>query len=324
VDRSTGERIAPKWLHDALRLTPATRRVSVSGLELALSVWEPRGEPSRPDILLLHGNAAQRTWWDAVAPLISAHSRIFAIDLSGHGDSDRRDVYTLDLWAAEVLEVSGSMLSRCPLLVGHSMGGLVALKAAWAAPDDFAGVIILDTPLRRFTPEQLQKRRAIADRSLPRYADRVTALDAFSTVPETRDAEPDLLRHVASHAFRVDDGEWVLKLDPRLFRRTTDVEEFLRPFPPRTTCVRAEFGLLEPEMAAEITSLLDPAGGVMIDVPAVGHNLVLEAPMAVAWTILHVMSGLRVPAPASGDAQCSRQPDVSVDLRAPTIGRCVS
>ena len=57
--------------------------------------------------MLVHGGAAHSGWWDHVAPLLTWH-RVVALDLTGHGDSDRREVYDMRLWAREVVAVAAA------------------------------------------------------------------------------------------------------------------------------------------------------------------------------------------------------------------------
>ena len=67
-------------------------------------------------------------WWSFIAPQLTHHYFVTALDLSGHGDSGRRTAYSAEQWANEVMAVfddSGG-LGR-PIIVGHSMGGIVAI-----------------------------------------------------------------------------------------------------------------------------------------------------------------------------------------------------
>lgn len=281
----------PGWLATSLSHRPASVTIATRGVSLAVSVWDPpSGGPSARNFILIHGNGANRGWWDCIAPLLAGNARVIALDLSGHGDSEHRSEYTLDLWANEVIDVARQMVTGpVPILVGHSMGGLVAIKAAWQAPEAFGQVVTLDTPLRRFSATQLEKRRGIAARELPRFASHAEAVAAFKTVPAVRDAIQPVIDHVAAQSYREDSGQWVLKCDPKIYLRTTDISEFMRPFPAGTVCVRAEHGLIDDGMASEIRrQLLHPSR--MVDVPAAGHNLLLEEPLAVGW-VVDVLSG---------------------------------
>lgn len=275
-----------EWLTAALAEVPRHVFVAVGSDTLHCNVWEPTADgPIRANLVLLHGNAAQKEWWDATGPLLPDDMFVVALDVSGHGDSPHREAYTLDRWADEVSAVIDECCGDAPtILVGHSMGGLIALWTAWRDPERFAGIITMDTPLRRYTSEQLAKRIGISKRPLRRHSTLAAAVAEFKTVPEVIDAPQPLIRHVAARSQREVGGEWVLKFDPVLYGRTTDVDAFLRPFPPRTFCVRAEHGLIDERMALEIAPLLDGPDRMMT-VPGVGHNLILEAPLASTWLI---------------------------------------
>ncbi len=77
----------------------------------------------------MHGGAAHAGWWDTTAPFLAAEHRVIAIDLSGHGDSDRRESYAIATWATEVVAVAAAESDEAPIVFGHSMGGFVALTA---------------------------------------------------------------------------------------------------------------------------------------------------------------------------------------------------
>src|SRR5271168_4120234 len=119
----------PAWFTAALASSAVPRITTVAGASVAYRTW---GEPGGRGIVLVHGGAAHSRWWDHIGPLLVEGRRLIAaIDLSGHGDSDRRDSYTFDQWADEVLAVAAAAgITAPPVIVGHSMGGLVALRAA--------------------------------------------------------------------------------------------------------------------------------------------------------------------------------------------------
>jgi len=109
---------------------------------------------TKPGLVLVHGGAAHAGWWTFLAPLLTRQYDVVALDLSGHGDSGRRAEYPRRAWADEVLAVSAEAgFPGPPVLVGHSMGGLVSIVAASVYGDALAGAIIVDTPVRRPDPE---------------------------------------------------------------------------------------------------------------------------------------------------------------------------
>src|SRR6266702_4103733 len=90
----------PSWFLAALEASVETGSVTVDGTPISYRAFGGRRDSG---IVLVHGGAAHARWWDHIAPLLAERARVVAIDLSGHGDSGRRDVYTLDCWADEVL-----------------------------------------------------------------------------------------------------------------------------------------------------------------------------------------------------------------------------
>ena len=296
-------------LESALAREPDRHVVRVGDVDIACRVWEagPAADPRRCYVLL-HGNGARSEWWDAVAPLLTSSGRVVAFDLSGHGESGWREEYTLPAWVDETVAATRELCpDRRPILVGHSLGGLVSLKSAWAHPELFTGIILLDCPLRRFTPEQMRKRAAIADRPLRRYATHAEAVTSFKTVPETPGAPEAVLEHVAHRSYRQEGDEWLLHFDPALYRRTTDVDDFLRPYPADTYCIRAEHGFIDEAMRRQISALL-AAPERMITVPGVGHNLILEEPVACGWLIGALAAGLSVPSGSCRSSSAAESP----------------
>src|ERR1035438_2566783 len=97
------ETAAPAWFSAALAAPVQDRRTTVEGAAIAYRAW---GNPADRGIVLVHGGAAHSRWWDHIGPLLANGWRVAALDLSGHGDSGRRDRYTLDTWAREVLAVA--------------------------------------------------------------------------------------------------------------------------------------------------------------------------------------------------------------------------
>jgi pimeloyl-ACP methyl ester carboxylesterase len=281
----------PPW-----REPSALRSVDVGDVRVAYRVWEP-GESSEPapgssTVLLVHGNAARSEWWDPIAPRLGNQVKVVAVDLSGHGRSTWRSSYDYGSWAQEVLAVLDAEKAKSQVtVVGHSMGGLVALSAAWAEPRWFRGVILLDTPLRRFTDEQLAKRAAIAARPLPRYPSLEQATSQFRTTPTLIRRRDEIIDHVARHSYRPGPDGWVLHFDPTLYSRVTHVDDFLRPFPPNTHLVRAEHGLLTDGMVEEMQQHLTVTGSVTM-ASGVGHNLILETPEDTA-RLVHELAGLQ-------------------------------
>ena len=131
---------APEWYREALAVPFSDESVDVDGCEIHYLAWGERGQRG---IVFVHGGGAHAHWWTHVAAKYAAHYRVVAIDLSGHGDSGRRESYSLEGWTQEVMAVaSDSGMVGKPIIIGHSMGGFVTIVTAASYPEALSGVIV--------------------------------------------------------------------------------------------------------------------------------------------------------------------------------------
>lgn len=110
----------------------STRRIALStGVELRVAEC---GDEGAPPVVLLHGwGASLYTFRHAFAHLRRAGFRAIAVDLRGYGLSDRPDArgaYSLEAYASDVDALLDALAVRSAHLVGHSMGGGLALRYA--------------------------------------------------------------------------------------------------------------------------------------------------------------------------------------------------
>ena len=132
-------------------------RVRVNGIEIA---YDERGRGARP-LLLVHGFTGFRHDFASQLDALAEGRRVLAPDLRGHGESGRSDDpadYTLARLSEDLLGFLDTLaIERCDLL-GHSMGGMLALRAALARPERVASLLLMDTapgPLDWVDPAQL-------------------------------------------------------------------------------------------------------------------------------------------------------------------------
>jgi pimeloyl-ACP methyl ester carboxylesterase len=206
----------PDWFSAALDAAVQEGTTAVDGASIAYRAW---GDPDGRSIVLVHGGAAHSRWWDHIAPLLTDGWRVVAVDLSGHGDSDRRDRYSLDTWAREVLAVVAEAGSTAAsVVIGHSMGGLVTLRLATLAGSQLAGAVAIDSPVRDMAPEDRAARQHRAFGPLRVYPTPEAAVTRFRPIPD----QPTLAYiadHVAATSIRPAEGGWTWKFDPNVFAR---------------------------------------------------------------------------------------------------------
>lgn len=267
----------PAWFERALADVADAGAVDVRGARVAYRAW---GAADRPGVVLVHGGAAHSGWWDHIAPLLSADLRVVALDLSGHGDSDRRPGYSLDLWAEEIRRVAAaSGISGPPVVVGHSMGGAVALRAAMSFGPDLEGVVVIDSPIRDITPEERAAREHRAFGPLRTYASRDEAIGRFRTIPEQAATLPYVIAHVAAASVLRTPAGWTWKFDPRIFDRPPLTPDVLTELDCRVALFRAELGMLSAEMSDVLYDRLGRRAPV-IEIPDAGHHIMLDQPLA--------------------------------------------
>src|SRR5438128_10327365 len=83
-----------------------------------------------PPLLVLHGLFGSGRNWASIAQRLAAHHRVVTLDLRNHGASPWANTMDYDAMAEDVrATLRGREYSRCALL-GHSMGGKIAMIAA--------------------------------------------------------------------------------------------------------------------------------------------------------------------------------------------------
>lgn len=193
-------------------LTSEGRRVSgADGLSLQLHVWSEEGVP----FLMLHGFGNEGHVWDDLAPLVAPYYRTLALDLRGHGDSDRDPElrYHHDAVADDVAAVCEDLgLSRF-VLVGHSFGGRAAMRFAGRHPDRLAGLVIVDAG-PDLDARGVLRIRLDVEQSDPSFGSLAEVERALARAYPL--ARPEVVARMARHGTRRrEDGRFERKTDPR-------------------------------------------------------------------------------------------------------------
>jgi pimeloyl-ACP methyl ester carboxylesterase len=286
VNVEAGSDTPPAWFTEALAAPVTEHKTEVDGVPVAYRVWGP---PRGRGIILIHGGGAHSRWWDHIAPLLTADRRVVAIDLSGHGDSGRRAEYGADVWAGEVMAVAADAgLDGKPVVIGHSMGGMVTMRVAALYGSHIEGAVVIDSPLRVPAPEEQAAQRRQVFRQLKLYPSREAVLARFRPIPE----QPVLgyiADHVAATSVREMDGGWTWKWDPNVFNNRAVPSTPLSRMDCRMALFRAEHGILSAEMSA---IMYDRLGQVapLIEIPVAGHHIMLDQPIALVAALRTLLS----------------------------------
>jgi len=207
--------------------------VRVNDAELHLLEW---GDADARSVLMVHGMRGHAHWFSPVGPVVGQRFRALALDLRGHGRSEHTAAASAGSFVDDVIALPEALGVERPILIGHSMGGSVALRAAMTLEDRIAGLILVDSGLAGQAPrwQRLlwrlqhglrigrppvrpappQRRRTTTARV---YPTREEALRRFKLRPGGTVAAPELLAHLADHAIReLPEGGFTWRFDPRL------------------------------------------------------------------------------------------------------------
>lgn len=271
---------APGWFTSALSAPVQDGKVEVAGCPVTYSCW---GDRDRPGVVLVHGGAAHRHWWDATAPLLASAYHVVALDLSGHGDAGRRDIYSPEQWAEEVVAVARHAgVQGRPVVVGHSLGGFVTITTAARHGDALAGAVVVDSPVRRPDPESEEGRGGRAFRRPGVYPTLEEAMAHFFLVPPQPDPPPWVLDHIARTSLTLTEAGWTWKFDPKLFMRPGR-----RGFSEDLAAVRCRVAVFHGELSAIVTPEVNGymnellgRSAPFVEIPQAHHHLILDQPLA--------------------------------------------
>lgn len=155
--RGRGIRLAFGKLHGVHNSTYSTAKSTVSqesgepvhiGQDdelLSVTRWPGAG----PTVVLIHGIGSSGDGWRDLIPELGRHFTPVTMDLRGHGASGKPESgYLYDDYVNDLDRVLDGLGEEAPLLVGHSLGGIVTLWWAARHPARAKAIVVVDSPLR--------------------------------------------------------------------------------------------------------------------------------------------------------------------------------
>lgn len=272
----------PPWFFEAVETPYQARTVEVAECDVAYQLWDGQDHDRRP-LLFIHGMNAHAHWWDFIAPQLLDRYRCAAINLTGMGDSDYRYEYDGDTYADEIRAVCDDAgFGDDTVLVAHSFGGHMAVKAVNRFPDRFGGLVLVDSGIRH--PDDPEPERPPMGGRSKVFPDKETGIGRFRLQPPQPCDNEYILQYIARHSLMpVEGGGWAWKFDEDLPESLTNVsrdpEEYRRLELPVGLIYGAESALFSPRTLAYMRELIDP------ELPAVGlegarHHVFLDQPQA--------------------------------------------
>lgn len=239
------------------------------------------GDRKDPPLLLLHGSNQSCHCWDLVSLHLSTQYHVFALDQRGHGDSEwnRGAHYSVEEMAKDAASFLQTLAITTPIIVGHSMGGMVTLALANNHPELLKGIVVVDIGpevnergakmIREFVGQNFEFD------NLDEFLDRVAKYDRYRS-------REHMERTIKYNLLRRADGRYVSKHDRRRYFVPNDSKkvhisgapslEQLKKLNLATLIVRGgDSNVLAADAARRFVSALPNAR--LETVPDCGHNV---------------------------------------------------
>lgn len=232
-------------------------------------------------LVMVHGGGANAHWFDGIGPALTQGCRVLAVDLRGHGDSSWAEppVYTFEAHMQDLRALCQAEGLTAPLLVGHSMGGILLTQYTGTWPQEVGALIVCDSrPV--YSAEAAEGLQQMGQRQSREYATLDDYIAHFRIRPEGLRPPATMHAYIARSAARhLPNGHWSHKIDRRVYAQRTSSDTF--PFWQRITCpalvLRAEHSpRLTPELLRDIQAVCPHMEWE--EVPDAGHHLMLDQP----------------------------------------------
>lgn len=236
-------------------------------------------------VVLLHGYLESMLVWDDFVPLLYKEVRVVTLDLPGHGISVvQGEVHTMDFLADTVADGLRALgIARCTL-VGHSMGGYVALAFCERHPEMLDGLVLLSSTPNADTEEKAANRRreiALVREGKKDALARVAPEGGFAA--ENRTRMKDDIEDLTEQVFVTEDDGIVALLNGMIARK--DQNEMLRQSKVPQLFIFGRKDNYIPVETAEALAAAHPQARV-VWLENSGHMGFLEEPKATAAAIL--------------------------------------
>ena len=287
-DKEGNRESIPNWFWEAIDVEPVTKTVEVDECDVSYRHYEAIGKPG---MLLIHGMNAHSRWWDFIAPQLLDRYQVAAMDLTGMGDSDYRYEYSSNTYADEILAVlDDAKFGTDSIVVAHSFGGYMAVRAANKAPDRFKALVMVDSGIRH-PDDPLPEQIWMSGARSKIYPDKETALNRFRVQPPQPCDNEFLLQYIARNSLMPVDGGWTWKFDEDLLTSLTDAERKPEEFQALTTTLGVIFGAdseLFSRRTLEYMQELIPEPFLIKEIANAQHHLFLDQPQAFVESLLEM------------------------------------
>ena len=277
---------APDWYLQAISHPTTTHDVNApDGTRIHCVFWN-EADVDKPPLLLVHGFRAHTHAWDPIAPQLTQHFRVLAVDLVGMGLSGRRADYgPASEFANDLPSVIEGLRLGPVTLVGHSFGGACSIHLAHSRPDLVRRLVVIDSTILfpQLDRERLTTQVGSGGRPYPDYE---IIIGRYRLLPP-QPCPPWALAFMAHHSVQPVPGGWGWKFDSRLpaSRLVFTTQVALRDLAmPSDYVCGGQSAACEPRRLRLIEEAIGQGRPAVI-IPAAHHHIMLDQPMALVGAL---------------------------------------
>lgn len=240
------------------------------------------GEP----VIILHGLFGMLDNWRSIAKKLESRFQLILVDLRNHGRSPHENKMDYKIMAADIAELMKELQLDSANLIGHSMGGKVAMQFALDYPEKVKKLIIVDISPRAYPPHHFQVIKAIQSIDPAQISDRTEAETSFRNHLGNDEAT---IQFLLKNMTRKEDKGFAWKANmpaivagyEKLMDRIISDTTFSKP----SLFIRGELSdSVKDEDWSGIEELFP--GARLVTIPGAGHWVHADKPQAITDTIL--------------------------------------
>jgi len=169
-------------------------------------------------LIILHGVFGSADNWQTVGKILAEQFKVYLVDLRNHGNSPHSDEFNYQLMAEDIIELMNDENIESGYLLGHSMGGKVAMNVAMSNAERIEKLIVVDIAPRAYPPHHQQIFEGFESVKLESLKSRGEADNQMSAVIANIGIRQFILKNLA----RTSDGTFRWKLNLEAIKKATN------------------------------------------------------------------------------------------------------